>query len=257
MVGEPDERRRCVSGVSAVAVAKSGPVLYLFRHLYLPFYGKDDRFLVRHYAVFGWLSAFVYDADEQIEAGEAVPEALSRLDELAAYLSSFVPLDPPLLELFDDARRYYRFEHEVTRHGGTYSLDDLVRMTRIRSFDFRLLHRALAHLAGVPCREELFAWFEAFEMMVEVEDDLCSVEEDFRRETFNAACLAERRAPGEGLAFVDHLRRDIEAELGRRAESLTGPDRRQAAAALAFYREVSVRPEIPASLPGAPEPTAV
>jgi hypothetical protein len=248
-----DERRDCVS---AKAVAKSAPVLYHLRHLYLPFYGKDGRFLVRHYGVFGWLAAFIYDADEQIEDGDAVPEALARLDELAAYLARFVPLEPPILALFEDARRYYRFEREATRQGGAYSLDDLVRMTRIRSFDFRLLHRALAHLAGGPCREELFAWFEPFEMMIEVEDDLCSLEEDFHRETFNAACLAERCAPGQGLAFVARLRRDLEAELDRRAEALTEPDRRQAAAALAFYREVSVRPEIPASLPDAPEPTA-
>jgi hypothetical protein len=249
-----NDRRHCVS---ARAVAKSATVLYHLRHLYLPFYGRDDRFLVRHYGVFGWLAAFIYDADEQVEEGDAVPEALARLDELAAYLAPSVPLDPPVRALFEDARRYYRFEREATRQGGAYSLDDLVEMTRIRSFDFRLLHRALAHLAGGPCREELFAWFEPFEMMIEVEDDLCSLEEDFRRATFNVACLAERRAPGEGLAFVDRLRQDLAAELGRRAEALTDPDRRQAAAALAFYREVSVRPDVPASMPGAPEPAEV
>jgi len=242
-----DDGRHCVS---AKAVAKSGPVLYLFTHLYLPFYGKDDKFLVRNYGVFAWVSAFVYDVDEQIELGEAVPEALSRLDDLAEHLARHVPLDPPLLELFDDARRYYRFEHEVTRRGGGYSLDDLERTTRIRSFDFRLLHRALAHLAGVPCREELFDWFQAFEMMVELDDDLCSVEEDLRRETFNVVCLAERCSPGQGLAFVDRFRRRVEDELGRRAESLSAPDRLRGESVLAFYREVCPRPELPTVLPG-------
>jgi len=240
------DRRNCVA---ARALAKSGRVLYSFVHFYLPCYGKDDKFLVRNYGVFAWTSAFIYDVDEQIEAGEPVPEALSRLDLLAGYLGERFPLDPQILQLLEDGRRYYGFEHDATRRQAGYTLAELERAMSLRSFDLRLLHRCLSRLAGGPYREELFDWFRAFETTMEIEDDLASIAEDFQRGSFNIFCLAERQSPGEGLAFAACLREKAAAELARRAEALSPEDRRNCEAALAFYWEVCPRREMPAALP--------
>lgn len=247
------DRRNCVS---ARSLAKSGRVLYSFVHFYLPCYGKDDKFLVRNYGVFAWASAFIYDVDEQIEAGEPVPDALSRLDLLAGYLGQRFPLDPQILRLLEDGRRYYRFEHGATRGRAGYTLAELEAAMRLRSFDLRLLHRCLARLAGEPYREELFAWFRAFETCMETEDDLSSLAEDLRRGTFNIFSLAERLAPGEGLTFAARLRRQVAAEMERCAATLSPEDRRRCEEALAFYWEVCPRQELPAALPGVLAPNS-
>ncbi len=235
------DRQQCVS---SQAIAKCGRVLFAFTRFYLPFYGQDARYLFRHFKVFAWISAFVYDVDEEVELDQSVPDALARLDHLAEYLSQFIPLDQPIRQLFEDAHAYYRFENAVTRHGASYSLSDLVRMTQARSFDFRLLHRSLAHLEGAE-REDLFIWFRAFEMLLEIDDDLFSFTEDLERRTFNSACLAVQLSPATGLAFVEGLRLDAEDELRRLAELLPEADRRLCESTVASYREIFPRPELP------------
>lgn len=228
--------------VSATAIAKSGRVLYAFAHFYFPFYGREPRDLFWQYEPFAWISAFVYDVDEEIERGRPPEETLCRLDDLSMYLSSRIVIDPKVMDLFNDARRYYCFEYDVTRRAADYSLDDLVQMTSVRSFDFRLLHRVLAQRSGAGYREELFDWFRALEMLMEIEDDIVSVKEDGRRQTFNVVCLAIRRAPDTAAAFVEQLRRRVEDTLLLRRERLSHADRDLCARTLESYREVVRRP---------------
>ncbi len=238
--GSPAELR--CNAVSATAIAKSGRVLCAFAYFYLPFYGHDPRDVFWLFDPFAWISSFVYDVDEEIECGRLPDDVLWRLDDLAAYLGERVTLDQSVSSLLDDARRYYRFEYDVTRLDTDYSLDDLVHTTQLRSFDFRLMHRVLAQQSGIGYREPLFDWFRAFEMLMEIEDDILSAEEDRRRRTFNILCLASRLEPNAGCAFVEELRRQVDEELVRRAEQLPDDERQLSARTLEAYRSIVARP---------------
>ena len=245
-VAAADPRRNLVS---ATAIAKSGRVLGAFAHFYFPFYGRNPGDLFWQFDPFAWISSFVYDVDEEIERGRPPEDVLGRLDDLAAYLRARIALDPPVIRLFDDARRYYRFEYDVTRQGADYSLDDLAQITGVRSFDFRLMHRLLAQWSRGGYREVLFDWFRALEMLMEIEDDMVSVEEDRRRGTFNVVCLAIRRASDAGAAFVERLRRHVEDDLLLRRERLSNDERDLCARTLETYRGIVRRPVL-----GEPDP---
>jgi len=228
--------------VSATAVAKSGRVLCAFAYFYLPFYGYHPRDVFWQFDPFAWISCFIYDIDEEIEQGRSPEEALDRLDDLSAYLRARMVLDASVVSLLDDARRYYRFEHGVLRRGKAYSLDDLAEMTRNRSFDLRLMHRVLAQKSRRGYREELFDWFRALEMLMEIEDDIASVEEDAKRRTFNIAYLAVQNSPDGGAAFVERLRRWVEDELVVRENLLAEDERRLCVRTLETYRGIVRRP---------------
>jgi hypothetical protein len=230
--------------VSAVALAKSGRVLCAFAHFYFPFYGKNPRDVFWQFDPFAWISSFVYDVDEEIERGRPPEEALSRLDNLAQFLSARIRLDPQVIRLFGDARQYYRFEHDVTRRGASYCLDDLAKITAVRSFDFRLMHRTLAQKSGRGYREELFNWFRALEMLMEIEDDMTSVRDDEQRGTFNILCLAARHASDKGFAFVERLRRQVEDELLLKMRALSDGEIALCTRTLETYRGIVRRPEL-------------
>jgi hypothetical protein len=243
MIGaQPNEQApRRGDVVTARAIAKSGRVLYAFSQFYLPLYGKEPTELFWHYDLFAWISAYIYDIDEQVEASFDPKPALLRLGHLSDFLRERIRIDCEVACLFDDALRYYRFEHEVVRGGANYTLDDLVEITSLRSFDFRILHRTLAQCSGIGYREGLFNWFRAFEMLMEIEDDMSSVEEDSTRRTFNVGSLALRLSPETAEGFVLHIRQQAESEIEVRTGSLPQAERDLCSRTMAAYRSIVPR----------------
>lgn len=234
---------RSSPAVSATAVAKSGRVLYAFSLFYLPFYDRDTHYLFDQYGLFAYMSALVYDIDEGVELGDE--RAARRLRDLERFLSERAELDAAIIRLLDDAREYYRFEHDVSHRDLKYSLDDLARVTAVRSFDFRLMHRVLSQQCGKCYCEELFAWFRPFEMLMELEDDMLSVREDWRRGTFNVVCLAMKEAPSAATSFVETFRVNLEREVAQRMMQLPERERGTCVRTLASYREVVRRVKLP------------
>jgi hypothetical protein len=237
--------------ISATAVAKSGRVLCAFSYFYLPFYGFSPRDVFWRFDPFAWISSVVYDIDEQIELGRSPDLVLRRLDDLAAYVSARAKLDSSVLRLLEDARRYYRFEFDVAQREAHYSFGELAQIVGIRSFDFRLMHRVLAQQSGMGYRETLFDWFRAFEMLMEIEDDIGSVEEDGERRTFNVVCLATRRDSCAGITHVEKLRGQVDDDLRVREEQLSAEERFLCASTLKAYREIVARPVLPRCSMGA------
>jgi hypothetical protein len=230
--------------ISATAVAKSGRALCAFAHFYLPFYGFQPEDIFWRFDPFAWIASVVYDIDGQIEVGLPPEDVLWRLDDLAAYVSARATLDGSIVELFEHARRYYRFEHFAAQHHARYSFDDLVQIVSIRSFDFRIMHRVLAQQSTVGYRAPLFKWFRAFEMLMEIEDDMASVDEDRERRTFNVLCLATRCDPSAATRFVGKLRSEIEDDLRIGKEFLANEERELCVRTLEAYRKFVPRRDL-------------
>lgn len=224
--------------VSCAAIRKSGRVLYAFSHFYFPFYGRSPSDVFWEYDPFACISALVYDIDAQVEAGLDPEATTQRLGELGEFLRAWVDVDSEVASLLEDARRYYEFERSRVQGHGSYTLDELVAVTAIRSFDFRLMHRTLAQASGMGYREQLFAWFRRFEILMEIEDDLTSVEEDALRCTFNIAALALRASPEEGAAFVSRARDAAEKDVVVGMAELPRAEGDLCASTLAAYRTV-------------------
>lgn len=232
--------------VSLQSVRKSGRVLYAFSQFYLPFYNCDLRILLfDHCDVFGCLSAGVYEVDEMIEAGLPTEDVFRGLAKLRDYLEGRVECDRYILERFDDARRYYSFEASLLRGTAAYSFDDLIAITEIRSFDFRILHRALTHLTGRAYDHRVFLWFQWFEMLMEIEDDLRSAAEDMDLGTYNIFCLAVRLARESAPTLVEDLRRRIERNLEKCSREFPEPQSAACSSVYATYRKIVPRPEVP------------
>lgn len=241
-----EERGSRRSTVSDLAVAKSGRVLYAFSHFYLPFYGRAPADVFWMYDPIAWISAFIYDVDEDVESGADAGPGVTRLDELRGYLAERLRVDAPIERLFDDARRYYRFEQRIRCRDVEYTLDELEAIARARSFDFRVMHRALSQRQLDGYREELFDWFLSFELLMEIEDDAASIRVDADRNTFNILWLAERHSGPGGVEHVAGLRAQCEREARERLSGFSAGDRAVAERVLAAYRAVVPEPALDA-----------
>lgn len=240
----PGSRLGYPSIVTAKGVAKSGRVLYAFSHFYLPFYGYKSHDIFWNFDPFAWISAFVYDVDETMEATGDVGAGIDRLDELRYYLAARIRVDAEVNWLFDDARTYYRFEHDVLRAGAIYTMDTLLAVAWVRSFDLRLMHRVLSQRCMRDYRENLFTWFRSFEMLMEMDDDVSSVDVDAKHGTFNLLVLADRLSGEGGVRFIDGLRRELEVELHRRSREFPRAVRVIMTRVLNAYRSVVAEPVV-------------
>jgi hypothetical protein len=232
--------------VSLRSLRKSGRVLYAFSQFYLPFYNCDLRILLfDHWDVFGCLSAGVYEVDEMIEAGVPTADVFRALTKLRHYLEGRVECDEYIRKRFDDARRYYSFEASLLQGTEPYSFDKLIAITEIRSFDFRILHRALTRLTGRAYDLRVFQWFQWFEMLMEIEDDLLSSSEDMDRGTYNIFCLAARLSGDSATTLVADLRRRIEWHLEECSRDFHETQRAACSSIYATYRKIVPRLEVP------------
>ncbi len=228
--------------VSNLAIKKSGRVLYAFSEFYLPFYGYKPSDIFWHYDPFAFISAFIYDIDEGVETGQTDSTTKNKIEHLMKYLNTRIDIGPEINTLLDDAHQYYNFERKVVSVGAKYTFKELLKMTSIRSFDFRLMHRVIAQLSSSGYREELFFWFQEFEKLMEIEDDMNSIKEDMQRCTFNFVSLAINQSAETGEQFVLEVKKDIEREIKIRMKHLMESDRKLCIRILKKYRSVVPRP---------------
>ena len=230
--------------LSAEAVRKSGRVLFAFSSFYLPAYDLPADFMFSRYDVFGYLSAAIYEIDEQVEVGASYHKAANQLDTLAGYLAERIRIDAKIESLFEDAKEYYRFEDRVLGRDA-FDFSDVIANASRRSFDFRLMHRALVQLKAWDYDELLFDWFRKFEMKMEVEDDLQSFDEDLTRGTFNTACLVARVAGGSAPALVEAYREELDEGIEKGLRTLSEAQKQRCGGVLSRYREIVPRPLTP------------
>jgi hypothetical protein len=206
------------------AIRKSGRVIYAFLEFYLPFYNLNPRFVfLENYDLFGGLSAAIYDLDEDVErfAHDEEDHINEKLDRIESYIIARIGRDQYIHERLREAREYYNFENKLKLRRNFYSLDDLARVTEIRSFDFRILHRIVSKTEEESAIGWPFTWLRSLEILMELEDDLFSIETDVERRSFNFPGLAMRTSHDAGISFYKAFRNQNLTELQKFAASLS------------------------------------
>jgi hypothetical protein len=226
------------------AIGKSGRVLYAFTEFYLYFYGIEPSFLFKHFSVFGCISAAVYCVDESVEQELSSKRGVA-VDDLEELLAKRIEVDEHVSSLLRDARDYCAFEQAARSGRAIYDLQEVLRISQIRSVDFRLMHHALLQIADIPYDEEVFEWFRAFEVLMEIEDDLSSVKEDERKGGYNYYCFAKKVTGANVRHVVESVRMDLEYQLKAVGISLHHRGLTRCAHVIERYRQIVPRLRIP------------
>ena len=226
------------------AVGKSGRVLYAFTEFYLYFYGFEPAFLFEHFSVFGCISAAVYCVDESVEQ-EQSPKRGVGVHDLEDLVAKRIEPNEHVSRLLRHAREYCAFEEAARAGRAMYDLAKVLRITQIRSVDFRLMHHALLQIAGIPYDDEVFEWFRAFEMLMEIEDDLSSIEEDERKGGYNYYCFARKVAGANVGHVVESVRTGLEEQLQRSGTALRQRGLKRCADVIERYRRIVPRRRVP------------
>jgi hypothetical protein len=226
------------------AVGKAGRVLYAFTEFYLYFYGIDPKFLFENFSVFGCISAAVYCVDESVEQECSIKRGVD-VDHLEQLLEKRIDINGQhVSSLLRDARDYCGFER-AARAGQAYDLDEVLRISEIRSVDFRLMHHALLQIASIPYDDEVFEWFRSFEVLMEIEDDLSSVEEDAKKGGYNYYCFARNVAGTDAGRVLESLRESLGQQLNTLGASLRYRGFTRCAQVLERYRRIVPRRCVP------------
>jgi len=226
------------------AVGKSGRVLYAFTEFYLHFYEIEPAFLFLNFPVFGCISAAIYCVDESVEQ-KLPPRRGVSVDDLEKLLRNRIKVNEHISRLLCDARDYCAFEQAARAGREVHDLREVLRISEIRSVDFRLMHHALLQLRSIPYDEEVFEWFKSFEVLMEIEDDLPTVKEDERKGGYNYYCWA-RKIVGEDVGpVVEGVRTGLEKKLQDIGASLFVRGFTRCSSVVEKYRGIVPRPQIP------------
>lgn len=226
------------------ATAKSGRVLYAFTEFYLYFYELDPVFLFKHFSTFGCISVAVYCVDESVER-ELSAKRAAGIPDLERLLAKRVEPNAYISKLLCDAREYYAFEQSARAGQEAYDLPEVLRISEIRSFDFRLMHHALLQIAGIPYDKEVFDWFKAFETLMEIEDDLPTIKEDEQKGSYNYYCFAKKVVGANVGNIVEAVRVELEQRLTNIGASLHRRGFMRCEHVIERYRRIVPRHPVP------------
>lgn len=168
--------------ISFKVFRKVGRVFKAFVNMYLPFYGETSDIFFDKFELFGYLSAVLYEADEENEY--CFGSGSSTLDRIDEFLVGIGEMDSTASSLLDDGREYFRFEKSFLSGIAFTELELLANMSR-RSTDFRLMHYLLCKTLNRPLLSNVLELYGSFEMIFEIEDDMASYSEDLNAGTFN------------------------------------------------------------------------
>lgn len=197
--------------VSAKAIEKSGRVLKAISLLYLPFHGLKPSELFDFYGPIAFVSSAIYQSDELNERDKII--TIPVLETIREYLTGRGFLDERILRYLQDGERYLAYERHF-RRTASLNPEEIFSIMRWRSFDFRILHCLLHRFIGKPYAPEVFNVYEAFEILMEIDDDIGSYEDDLNVGTFNFLCalslIPSIDAKMTGEAFRCNVVRQIE-----------------------------------------------
>ena len=171
--------------VATEALIKSGRVHKAFCRLYLPFYDLSDDFFLDHFGIFASIEAWVYENDNWNEICN--PGSGPRdISEVAEFIEKQQLRSSHFSIFLRSGIKYWLLERRLAA-GDVPAIRDVLVGARLRSFDFRLLHLTALVLSGIPIDRQVFRRFSQFEAIMELDDDLGTIEEDQDRKAFNIA----------------------------------------------------------------------
>ena len=227
--------------ISEKAIAKSGRVLKAFSLLYLPFHGLEPADLFEFYGPIAFVSASVYQADE---LNEDQRQEIPSLNGLREFLRRSGFLDRRISNHLKDGEKYLNYERSC-RASGPVSVQNVIDAMAWRSADFRILHCLLYKFLSKTYEGDVFSAFAAFEMMMEVDDDIASYSHDRRANTFNfVGALFSLRT--DVNAFLETFRASLRVSLVEGKKSLAPQAARRFQNMLQTYAKLVPRVELPA-----------
>lgn len=228
--------------ISAKAIEKSGRVLKAIALLYFPFHGLKPSELFEFYGPLAFVSSAIYQSDELNERNNAA--TISSLKAVKEYLAHQGFLDEWTKRYLQDGENYLSYE----RHFRTIpprNLEEIFTVTRWRSFDFRILHCLLHRFIGKPYTPLVFGAYEAFEMLMEINDDIGSYEDDLSAGTFNFLCALSLLSPADIKETAEAFRRNVTRQIGESRKLLPTAESEKFAEILNVYSSIVPEPVIP------------
>ncbi len=158
---------------------------------YFPLYDLTSKDFFTCYPVMSYFSALVYEADEKIEASQKGNSKNSSVEcwlpvkNVAEDLFKHIGiLTPEIEQELNLATEYVLLEDRMVCEK-KINHADLRRAMELRSFDLRVLHRAFLLMLGRTIEKKILDAVYAFEVLVEIEDDLDQYHEDVQENKFN------------------------------------------------------------------------
>jgi len=188
------------------------------------------------------LDTLTVEQEDRVKKGVGV-------DHLEQLVETRVHVNEHVTRLLCDARDYCAFERAARAGQAVYDLDEVRRVSEIRSVDFRLMHHALLQIASVPYDEEVFEWFRSFEVLMEIEDDLSSVADDAKKGGYNYYCFVRNIAATDAGQVLESLRVSLEQQLETLGVSLRSRGFTRCAQVFERYRRIVPRRRVPVEEP--------
>lgn len=216
--------------VSVSSLRKATRVLKAFSGVHVPLLEVSADNYQDNLGVLFFASSALYQADDQNETGRSGVPSLQRLLQ---DLERNGIMSAILKRRFEEGARYFRIEQRL-RQGQRLSEAQVFEALQLRSTDFRILTEILLLLTGhrPPCN--VWSTLTVIEMVMELDDDLASVEADASARTFNFFNAIEATDDSPGLDR-DGLVQGVLEQLDTATADLSPSQRRILVRTLRWY----------------------
>lgn len=223
---------------SEKALKQCRRVLSAFYQLYSPLYPGGRRAMMEAFDTLHAVSAWVYEIDVGIEERDPVEAAERQLSQLRAFGISHGLWQDDMDAVFTGAAEYYGVESRWNQKADL-GVDEVLQANERRSFDFRLMHRALCSRLDMSLDDHFFQWLQPFEALIELEDDVPSIPKDRRRRTFNVWVMAVGIDGASGFETLLRYRQQVEDDCWQSVGTLPTSLQGAACQFLSTYRSLA------------------
>jgi len=229
--------------VSFHAVTKCGGLLAPFYYFYFPIHQLDVADFFRFFPILVYTESAIYQMDEENEIG-LKGESEEHCEILCDILRKQGLFDEKIEEEFSRGMEYYEMESAM-RSGMSFTDEDVVRASRSKCFDVRVLHRLLFRMLEKPYDEDLLETLWVLEALADAEDDIRQYKIDVERNVFNAYHLFVKLYGKDGKKRIREHTTSLEQEYLTTIAEYPSETQQQYAKLWEGYRAIVPRPEIP------------
>lgn len=185
--------QRTLPHVSFRGLQKVFKYLDLFTFIYAPLYNCSGvAFLNKYAPVLTFVEALIYQADDELEAGQRGDSAFAGLSPWLAHktvilslLQELQILDAKLAELIEKVSVYWDLENQLNYHG-VITHEAILQAVALRACDFHVMHYLCLCLAQVPNRDAIFHAIAPISILMDLENDLVEYPEDVAGGDYNS-----------------------------------------------------------------------
>jgi hypothetical protein len=181
-------------------LCKSALVVRAMEKIYSPIYEVSEQDFFVYSPLLTFIVLFTYESDDQVESAQAQvndsslsqPSPWDSAKEIIQSLLRELNLEhSTIFDALENVGEFFDLESKIlTSKQITY--EDVIRISELRSCDFRLLHSVLIQMLGKLHRQEIFDILLPREVLIEFNDDICSYKDDVAAGNYNTYWMFER-----------------------------------------------------------------